>query len=132
LVVNGDDVITYGLAVEHHLQDGIVWNGNGGSTYFYQCELPYDVTQQNFGAPGYSGYKIGNSVSSHTSYGAGIYSFFRDASVSTPSGIKAPENGGVQFIHPFTRFLSGNGQITHIVNTRGNTVNQASPLAYIC
>jgi len=132
LVVNGDNVITYGLAVEHHLQDGIVWNGNGGRSYFYQCELPYDVNQAEFGQPGYTGYKVSSNVNTHEAWGTGIYSFFRDYTVTTPSGIMAPSGSGIQFVHPFTRYLSGNGQITHIVNNRGNPVNASSPLAYIC
>jgi len=131
LVVNGDNVITYALAVEHHLEDGVVWNGNGGRSYFYQCELPYDVTP-DFGTKGYAGYKVGDNVGTHTAWGTGIYSFFRDFTVTTPSGIKAPNNGGVKFIHPFTRFLSGNGAIEHIVDNTGMPVNASFPLAYIC
>ena len=38
LVVHGDDVTMYGLAVEHTLQDLTVWNGRG-RTFFYQSEL---------------------------------------------------------------------------------------------
>jgi len=128
LVVNGDSVVTYALAVEHQLEDGVVWNGEAGRSYFFQCELPYDVTQENFGAPGFSGYKV--TAKTHTAWGTGIYSFFRDAAVTTPSAIKATPTA--QFIHPFTRFLSGLGSITHIVNNQGNTVNLGSPLAYIC
>ena len=45
LVVDGDDVTTYGLAVEHTLEDLTVWNGEGGQVFFYQSELPYDVDQ---------------------------------------------------------------------------------------
>jgi len=129
-VVNGDFVTAYALAVEHHLQDGVVWNGESGETFFYQCELPYDVTQQNFGDPGYAGYRVSPTVKNHTAYGVGVYSFFRDYTVATPSGFVAP--AGTKFVDPFNRFLSGNGQITHIVNGQGNTVNNANPLAYIC
>jgi len=75
-VVNGDFVTAYALAVEHHLQDGVVWNGESGETFFYQCELPYDVTQQNFGDPGYAGYRVSPTVKNHTAYGVGVYSFF--------------------------------------------------------
>jgi hypothetical protein len=132
LIVNGDNVITYALAVEHHLEDGIVWNGDSGRSYFYQCELPYDVNEQQFGTPGYAGYKVGNNVRTHTGWGTGIYSFFRDFDVTTPSGIKAPTGSGIRFIHPFTRYLSGNGAITHILDNSGNPVNKTSPLAYIC
>jgi len=43
VVVNGDNVTMYGLAVEHYQQYQTLWNGNGGRTYFYQSEMPYDV-----------------------------------------------------------------------------------------
>ena len=45
MVVNGDHVTGLGIAIEHHLEDGLVWNGEDGALYFYQAELPYDVTQ---------------------------------------------------------------------------------------
>ncbi len=34
LVVNGNNVTVYGLFVEHHQQFQVLWNGNGGRTYF--------------------------------------------------------------------------------------------------
>ena len=52
LIVDGDDVTAYGLAVEHTDQDQVVWRGERGRTYFYQCELPYDVNQTMFGDKG--------------------------------------------------------------------------------
>jgi hypothetical protein len=70
-VASGNDVTAYALAVEHQLQDLVVWNGDRGQTYFYQSEFPYDVTQQNFGDPGYVAYRISNSVRQHSLYGAG-------------------------------------------------------------
>jgi len=129
-VVNGDFVIAYGLAVEHQLKDGVVWNGESGVVYFYQCELPYDVNQQQFGDPGYVGYRVSQNVRNHTAYGVGVYSFFRDYNVAAVSGFAAPAS--TKLIDPFTRYLSGNGQILHVVNTQGATVNQGNPLAYIC
>eukprot|EP00966_Prymnesium_polylepis_P007919 182407-Prymnesium_polylepis.1 len=44
LVVDGDDVTMYGLAVEHTEEDLTLLNGERGQTYFYQSELPYGVT----------------------------------------------------------------------------------------
>ena len=44
-----------GLAVEHAEQDLTVWNGERGRTYFYQSELPYGVTQADYGDKGYAG-----------------------------------------------------------------------------
>ncbi|HTA91178.1 MAG TPA: hypothetical protein VK745_16440, partial [Polyangiaceae bacterium] len=36
LIVNGNNVTAYGLFVEHFQQYQTLWNGNGGTTYFYQ------------------------------------------------------------------------------------------------
>ena len=71
LVVNGDDVSAYGLAVEHCLNDLVVWNGERGNTFFFQSELPYDVTQQQFGDPAYVGYRVAPQVQSHSLAAAG-------------------------------------------------------------
>merc|ERR1712061_755394 len=81
LEVNGDDVVMYGLFCEHTLRDLTVWNGENGKTFFYQCEMPYDVTQANFGDKGYAGYTVADHVNSHTLQGAGVYSYFRDHDV---------------------------------------------------
>jgi hypothetical protein len=42
LIVNGNNVTFYGLFVEHYQQYNVIWNGQGGRTYFFQNELPYD------------------------------------------------------------------------------------------
>jgi hypothetical protein len=39
LVVNGNNVIAYGLFVEHFQGFQTLWNGNGGQVYFYQSEI---------------------------------------------------------------------------------------------
>lgn len=79
LVVNGANVTIYGLAVEHYQQYQTLWNGNGGRTYFYQSEAPYDVANQsdwiNAGKNGYASYKVSDSVSSHGLWGGGVYCF---------------------------------------------------------
>jgi hypothetical protein len=64
LVVKGDHVTTYGLSVEHFLQDNTLWQGDNGAMYFYQCELPYDVTQDEY-CPNdkcYAGLRIDEAV----------------------------------------------------------------------
>ena len=40
LLVEGDGVTFYGLAVEHTLKDLTKWSGEDGRTIFYQSELP--------------------------------------------------------------------------------------------
>ncbi|MDQ1701388.1 MAG: hypothetical protein QOF57_640, partial [Frankiaceae bacterium] len=52
LVVNGANVTMYGLFVEHFQQFQTIWNGNGGRTYFYQSEMPYDVPNNASWTPG--------------------------------------------------------------------------------
>ena len=42
LVVNGDDVVVYGLSSEHQMDDLVLWTGDRGRVYFFQSELPYN------------------------------------------------------------------------------------------
>ena len=56
------------------------------STYFYQSELPYGVTQEEYG--NCVGYHVASNVKQHAGYGIGVYSFFRDHNVTVKSGIK--------------------------------------------
>ena len=67
LVVNGNDVTIYGLFVEHHQKFQVLWNGNGGRTYFYQSEIPYDPPNQASytsapGVNGWASYKVADGV----------------------------------------------------------------------
>jgi hypothetical protein len=127
LVVNGDDVTIYGLAVEHYQQYQTIWNANGGRVYFYQCEIPYDVPNQASwnaaGHVGYAGYKVADSVKSHEAWGLGLYcNFTRDPSVKLGSAIEAPKTDGVKFHDMITVSLGGGkGEITHVVNDVGAT-----------
>ena len=73
---NGNDLIAYGLASEHTLENLTEWNGDRGSVYFYQSEFPYDV-QPDYGTQ-YVGYKVNDAVSTHNAWGVGVYCFFRD------------------------------------------------------
>ena len=47
VVVTGDSVTAYGLAVEHYQKNEVVWSGQGGTDIFFQNELPYDVPSQS-------------------------------------------------------------------------------------
>ncbi len=42
VVVTGDNVTAYGLAVEHYQKYEVTWSGQGGTDVFFQNELPYD------------------------------------------------------------------------------------------
>mmetsp|Transcript_10211 Transcript_10211/g.27114 ORF Transcript_10211/g.27114 Transcript_10211/m.27114 type:complete len:596 (+) Transcript_10211:167-1954(+) len=112
LVVDGDDVTAYGLAVEHTDQDQVVWRGERGRTYFYQCELPYDVNQTMFGDQGYTGYRVDAAVKKHKGEALGIYSFFRDYPCLVQAAIVAPDTA--TFMNAFTKKLRGHDGILSV------------------
>merc|ERR1712232_101720 len=86
LVVNGDNVTIYGLAVEHTYNDLVNWQGEGGLIFFFQSELPYH--DPKFWNYGYVGYRVGYGVRRHTAYGVGIYQVF--PTYSLDAGIRVP------------------------------------------
>ncbi|CAG7655608.1 RICIN domain-containing protein [Actinacidiphila bryophytorum] len=128
LVVNGSDVTMYGLAVEHYEKYQTTWNGNGGRTYFYQSETPYDVPDQGSwttsgGDLGYASYKVANSVTSHEAWGVGVYAYLRDnPSLVLGHAIEVPTVAGVKFHNMVTTVLGGAGTINHIIDTTGAQV----------
>ena len=123
LEVNGDNVTCYGLAVEHALGDLVQWNGENGRVYFYQSELPYDVTQGNYGDRGYVGFRVNEDVERFEGYGMGVYSYFRDYEVRVDNGIEVPKNAsGIKIVNAFTKYLNGKGAILSVINDFGETV----------
>jgi hypothetical protein len=125
LVVNGNNVTAYGLFVEHQQQFQVLWNGNGGRTYFYQSEIPYDPPDQAsyLSAPGVNGwasYKVAAKVTSHEAWGLGIYSVFRHPNVVLDHAIETPRTPGVRFHHMVTVALDNLGVIDHIINDVGD------------
>lgn len=126
-IINGDNVVMYGLAVEHTLQDQVIWNGENGQTYFFQCELPYDVTQENFGDMGFVGFRVNEQVQTHESHGAGVYHYFRDDAVVIETAIKVPKHLERSFTGALTSFLNGQGTCKHILNNAGNATSPLSP-----
>lgn len=139
VIVNGDNVTFYGLFVEHFLEYQTVWNGNGGATYFYQSELPYDVPDQNSWLShggtvnGYASYKVADGVASHKAYALGVYSYLRDSAVRLENAIECPESGNMSFYHLVTVYLSGNDQtgIDHVINGRGDAVQKGHTQSWL-
>lgn len=134
LVVNGDDATMYGLFVEHYQKHQTIWNGNGGRTYFYQNEMPYDPPNQaawmNGSTQGYAAYKVANSVTSHQVYGFGSYCYFNvNPGVTAEHAIEAPNNTNVRFKDMVTVSLGGTGTIRHVVNDRGGPSNSSTNVA---
>ncbi|MDE3150083.1 MAG: coagulation factor 5/8 type domain-containing protein [Acidobacteriota bacterium] len=124
LVVNGNNVTAYGLFVEHHQQFQVLWNGNGGRTYFYQSEIPYDPPDQASytsapGVDGWASYKVADSVTTHEAWGLGIYSVFRHPNVVLTRAIEAPKTPGVKFHHMITVALDNLGAIENVIDDAG-------------
>ncbi|MET8564390.1 RICIN domain-containing protein [Streptomyces flaveolus] len=134
LVVGGDDVTMYGLFVEHFQKYQTVWNGNGGRTYFFQNEMPYDPPYQaawmNGSTQGYAAYKVADSVTSHQAYGLGSYCYFNvNPSVTAARAIEAPDNPNVRFTSMVTVSLGGTGTIGHVINNTGGPSNATTNVA---
>ncbi|MGJ6966699.1 RICIN domain-containing protein [Streptosporangium sp. G11] len=134
LTVNGDDVTMYGLFVEHYQQHQTVWNGNGGRTYFYQNEMPYDPPNQaawmNGSTQGYTAYKVANSVTTHEAWGLGSYCYFNvNPGVVAARAFEVPNTPGVRFHNMVTVSLGGVGTIRNIINTTGGPSNSSTNVA---
>ncbi|MFE6042226.1 RICIN domain-containing protein [Streptomyces sp. NPDC056452] len=134
LVVNGTDVTMYGLFVEHYQKHQVIWNGNGGRTYFFQNEMPYDPPNQaawmNGSTRGYDAYKVSPSVTTHQAWGLGSYCYFNvNPSVVAERAFEAPNNSGVRFRNMVTVSLGGTGTINHVINTTGGPSNSGSNVA---
>jgi hypothetical protein len=128
LVVNGDNVTIYGLFVEHHQQFQVLWNGNGGRTYFYQSEIPYDPPDQASytsapGVNGWASYKVADGVTHHEAWGLGIYSVFRHPDVVLTRAIEVPTRPGVRFHHMITVALDDKGEISHVIDDKGDATS---------
>lgn len=131
IIVNGNNVTAYGLFVEHFQQYQTLWNGNGGRTYFYQSEMPYDVPKQSDwqhdGVNGYASYKVADSVTTHEAHGLGVYCVF-DNPITSANAVETPSAAGISMQHIVTlRFggPSGSG-INHIINGTGGAVSNSA------
>jgi len=125
LVVNGNDVTMYALFVEHYQQHQVQWNGNGGRTYMFQNEMPYDVPDQaewmSGTTQGFAAYRVDAAVTSHEAWGLGSYCFFnRNPTVVADHAFEVPVAPGVRLRNMVTVSLGGGrGVIGHVVNQTG-------------
>ncbi|MEV8544781.1 RICIN domain-containing protein [Streptomyces sp. NPDC051572] len=136
LIVNGANVTAYGLFVEHFQKTQVVWNGNGGRTYFFQNEMPYDPPNQaswmNGTGKGYPAYKVAANVTSHEAWGLGSYCYFSsNSSVVADHSFEVPSVSGVKFHDMVTVSLGGVGTISHIINSTGGPSNSSTNVAYL-
>ena len=133
VVVTGDNVTAYGLAVEHYQKDEVIWSGQGGTDIFFQNEMPYDPPSQSAwmetpSQDGYPAFVVSPNVTTFKGYGMGSYSFFNQGvTIYASTAFQAPDNPNVQFQDVFTRFLSGSGGINSVINGTGVAVTTAAP-----
>jgi len=77
LKVTGDDVITYCLMAEHTKQNMVHWIGERGSTYMFQCELPYSAKGGSTNVVTWTrqshAYFVEDHVKAHYGVGIGAY-----------------------------------------------------------
>ena len=136
VIVNGDNVTAYGLAVEHYQKYEVIWSGQNGSDIFFQNEMPYDVPSQAawMSAPGVDGYaalKLADNVTSFSGYGMSSYSFFNQGvniyaahAFEVPSNLPASSLNNLLTI--FLDATNGKGGILNVVNDTGGPSTAAN------
>jgi hypothetical protein len=132
LIVNGNNVSAYGLAVEHYQQTEVEWNGQGGKVIFFQNENPYDPPSQaawmDGGQDGYPSFQLGSNVTSFNGYGMGSYCYFdQGVAIENSEAFSTPTNGGDVFHDIFTIWLNGAGGIESVINGTGGAVSASNP-----
>jgi hypothetical protein len=134
LIVTGDNVTAYGLAVEHYQKDEVVWSGQGGTDIFFQNELPYDPPSQadwmaSSTQDGYPAFDVTRGVRTFQGYGMGSYVVFIDtpATLYNTEAFEAPDTSGVQFHNIFTVWIAGPGGDDSIINGTGAPATSTNP-----
>jgi hypothetical protein len=134
LIVTGNDVTAYGLAVEHYQKNEVIWSGQGGTDVFYQNELPYDPPSQAawMASPsqdGYPSFLVAKNVKTFQGYGLGSYVVFiqTSATLFDAEAFQAPDTPGVQFHNIFGVWIAGSGGYNSIINGVGAPVNSTNP-----
>jgi len=134
LVVTGNNVTAYGLAVEHYQKSEVVWTGQSGTTVFFQNELSYDppsqsVWNESSTFSGYPAFQVGSAVKTFHGYGMGSYVVFINtpATLNVTEAFQAPKVPGVQFTDVFGVWISGSGGLDSIVNGTGGPDTSTNP-----
>jgi hypothetical protein len=134
VVVTGDNVTAYGLAVEHYQKNEVIWSGQGGTDVFFQNELPYDPPSQQawMASPtqnGYPSFLVTNGVKAFQGYGMGSYVVFiqTTATLHDAEAFQAPKAAAVQFHNVFGVWIAGSGGDDSIINGTGGPVTDTNP-----
>jgi hypothetical protein len=133
VVVTGNNVTAYGLAVEHYQKNEVIWSGQGGTDVFFQNEMPYDPPSQSawMASPtedGYPAFLVTSNVKSFQGYGMGSYIVFiqTTATLFADEAFQAPKTPGVQFHDLLVVYLGGTGGDKSIINGVGGPVTSTS------
>ncbi|GAA1860684.1 discoidin domain-containing protein [Myceligenerans crystallogenes] len=132
-VVNGDDVLTTGLFVEHFNKYDVLWNGERGRTIFLQNEKAYDAPNAaaitHDGIVGYAAYKVADHVQTHEAWALGSYcNYTSDPSIVQHHGFQTPVRAGIKFHHVQVVSLGGMGQYRHVINDTGAPTSGTSTI----
>ena len=135
VIVSGNNVTAYGLAVEHYQKYEVIWSGQGGTDIFFQNEMPYDAPSQsawmaNPATDGYPAFLITLRAAGFQGYGMSSYSFFNQGvSVFATSAFETANPPDSELHDLLTIFLSaaGSGGISHVVNGTGRSSTAANP-----
>ncbi|MGH3203467.1 MAG: adenylyl cyclase [Streptosporangiaceae bacterium] len=133
VVVTGNNVTAYGLAVEHYQKNEVIWSGQGGTDIFFQNELPYDPPSQSawMASPtqdGYPAFLVTQNVKSFQGYGMGSYIVFiqTTATLFDAEAFEAPKSPAVQFHGLLAVYLGGTGGDQSIINGVGGPVTSTN------
>ena len=133
VVVTGNNVTAYGLAVEHYQKNEVIWSGQGGTDVFFQNEMPYDPPSQSawMASPtqdGYPAFLVTGNVKSFQGYGMGSYIVFiqTTATLFADEAFQAPKTPGVQFHGLLVVYLGGSGGDKSIINGVGGPVTSTN------
>ena len=98
-----------------------------------QSEMPYMVTQAEWGDKGFVGYRVAPGVKKHDVRGVGVYCFFESHNVTSTSGIACPPALESSFTNSLIVKLNGNGGIMHVINDKGGpAVGNVTAVDYVC
>ena len=137
VIVNGNDVIAYGLFVEHYQKAQTIWAGDRGKVFFFQNEMPYDPPSQaawneSASVLGWPALKVADGVTAFNGYGLGSYNFFnRGIAIFAAHAFEVPASlprGSIQdaltvFLDP----VNGSGGVLNVVNGVGGPATVANP-----
>ena len=80
---------------------------------------------------GFASLKVGDNVLTFESYGVGVYSYNRDATITIDRAVEVPDIEGVKLHNTVTVMLNGHPGIEHVINNSGYGVKSSGATARI-